>query len=162
RFRPTGAEGGPASRWEPHWNRVLKVFENTRVLPRAFVVHRAEAPGSDDRLAARLLDPGFDPATVALLEEPPPADLARGPGSGRPVPPVAARLISARRHQLVIDTDDPLPGILMVSEVHYPGWSVTVDGAPARLLRADWTFRGVALSPGHHRVEMRYRSRPTE
>ena len=40
--------------------------------------------------------------------------------------------------------------------------TVTVDGAPAKLLRADYAFRGVALPAGRHRVEMRFRSRPTE
>ncbi|HEX4459353.1 MAG TPA: hypothetical protein VIA18_15345, partial [Polyangia bacterium] len=34
------------------------------------------------------------------------------------------------------------------------------DGAPATLLRADYTFRGVALSPGSHTVEFRFSSRP--
>jgi hypothetical protein len=30
------------------------------------------------------------------------------------------------------------------------------------IVRTDWTFRGVPLGPGPHRVVFRYRSRPTE
>ena len=52
------------------------------------------------------------------------------------------------------------PGVLVVSETDYPGWSATVDGKPAPLLRADYAFRGVALSAGPHRIERRFVSRP--
>src|SRR5262249_28046555 len=78
RFHRTGHEGGPASKWEPYWNARLRVFENGSVLPRAFVVHRAEVPGDDDKLAARLVSPGFDPGRTALLEEPPGLALPSG------------------------------------------------------------------------------------
>jgi uncharacterized membrane protein YfhO len=73
-----------------------------------------------------------------------------------------ARLVEATRHRLVIEADTPAAGLMVVSEAFYPGWRATVDGAPAPLLRADYAFRGVALAPGHHRVELDYRSRATE
>jgi uncharacterized membrane protein YfhO len=33
---------------------------------------------------------------------------------------------------------------------------VRIDGAPARLWRANHAFRAVALPPGEHQVQMRY------
>lgn len=156
RFSPRPPTGSPAARYQPYWDNHLKVYENLHVLPRAFLVHRAEVPGSDDALAARLADSAFDAGRVALLETALPSPLTTDAAPG------AARLVEAGRTHLVIDTDDPLPALLVVSEADYPGWRVTVDGQPAELLRADWAFRGVALSAGRHRVEMRYRSAPVE
>ncbi len=49
-------------------------------------------------------------------------------------------------------------GILTLSELYFPHWEVTVDGRPAELLRVNYAFRGVALKPGSHLVEMQYRS----
>jgi uncharacterized membrane protein YfhO len=35
-------------------------------------------------------------------------------------------------------------------------WRVTVDGAPAKLLRANYLMRGVAVPAGEHRVIFRF------
>jgi uncharacterized membrane protein YfhO len=51
--------------------------------------------------------------------------------------------------------------VLVVSDAWYPGWSATVDGKPAPLLRADYALVGVALPAGRHVVELRFASRPT-
>ncbi|HEY2746507.1 MAG TPA: YfhO family protein, partial [Polyangia bacterium] len=38
------------------------------------------------------------------------------------------------------------------------GWSATVDGAPAPIVRADEVARAVAIPAGAHTVAMRYRT----
>jgi hypothetical protein len=165
RYRPgpDAAQAAPAAaRWEPSWNSMLGVYENMHVLPRAFVVHAAEVPGDDARLGARLVAPDFDPARVALLEEPPGVPLPAASVTAPAAAMTRARTLEARRTRVVIETDDAAPGVLVIGDAHYPGWTATVDGAPTKLLRADWAFRGVALPAGRHRVELRYRSRPTE
>jgi hypothetical protein len=59
---------------------------------------------------------------------------------------------------LEIDVDLPRPGVLVVSEAAYPGWSVTVDDQPAEWVRADFVLRGVELGQGSHRVRFVYSS----
>ena len=51
------------------------------------------------------------------------------------------------------------PGLLVLADLDYPGWSVTVDGQPANSFRIAKQFRGVRLEPGAHRVVWRYRPR---
>ncbi len=70
-----------------------------------------------------------------------------------------ARVTESRRDRLRIVSDAVAPGILVVSDADYPGWQASVDGQPAPLLRADYALRGIALSEGHHEVELRYRPR---
>jgi hypothetical protein len=153
-------QGAPLhARHEPIWDPLLRVYENPHPLPRAFVVYAAEVVPVDgeERAQARALA-RLDPRTTVLLEEPPvPAPQSDGTRSFTP-----ARIVRVERHQLVIEAELPAPGVLVVSEPHYPGWSATVDGAPAPLLRADYALRGVALPAGRHVVEMRFRSRPAE
>jgi hypothetical protein len=50
-------------------------------------------------------------------------------------------------------------GFVLINEIFYPGWEAIVDGQPVEILRAGHIFRALALPPGSHRIEMRYRPR---
>ena len=50
------------------------------------------------------------------------------------------------------------PGLLVSSEIAYPGWEVEVDGIPASLETYEGLLRAVQLSPGEHEVEFTFRS----
>ena len=45
------------------------------------------------------------------------------------------------------------------SDLDYPGWRAAIDGAPARIVRADRGLRGVALPAGRHRVTFTFAPR---
>lgn len=154
RFRPVpGAP--PHARYEPWWDGVLKVYENPHVLPRAYVVYQAVVIPEETAQARALLrtDPRF---TVILDRSPPVAPV----GDGRSWTPAA--VVQATRHALTIDLEASAPGVMVTSETAYPGWSAEVDGRGVPLLRANYAFRAVAVGPGRHRVEMRFRSRPAQ
>jgi uncharacterized membrane protein YfhO len=58
-----------------------------------------------------------------------------------------------------VETSAATPSFLVTSDVYYPGWSAAIDGQEARLYRADYAFRGVAVPAGHHLVKFTYRPR---
>lgn len=45
------------------------------------------------------------------------------------------------------------PGLLILSEIMYPGWSVSVNGRPDEIKTVVGLFRGIVLNPGIHEVE---------
>jgi uncharacterized membrane protein YfhO len=47
-------------------------------------------------------------------------------------------------------------GILMLSEIFYPGWRATVDGVETEIFRANYNLRSVFVATGVHRVEFRF------
>jgi len=113
----------------------------------AWVVHEARARPEDTEPAAALLEPGFDPFRVALLEPgttPPPLDRAAA----------GSRITWIERNpdRLVLEVDTPGAGLLVLSEVHHPYWSAAVDGDPAEVLRVDVALRGVPVPAGTHEV----------
>jgi uncharacterized membrane protein YfhO len=59
-----------------------------------------------------------------------------------------------------IDLSAPAPdgASLVVSENYYPGWKATVDGKPAAIGRADYTFIGVELPAGARSVQLDFTS----
>jgi hypothetical protein len=68
----------------------------------------------------------------------------------------AASILHYDSQRVVIRAAAKHPSILMLTDSNYPGWNVYVDGRKADLLKANYLFRGVALSPGSHDVEFRY------
>ncbi len=44
------------------------------------------------------------------------------------------------------------PGLLVLSEIAYPGWRVKLNGIPAQLKAANGILRSVELEPGRHEV----------
>ncbi len=124
------------------------IYENERVMPRAFVVTSAEVvagwPEALDRLAG-----GFDPAQGALVEA---GTALAGPAGWQP-----AEVAFFSPNRIVVQADVTQQSLLVLSEVWYPGWAAEVDGIAQPIYRVDGAIRGVYLQPGAHVVVWRYR-----
>lgn len=91
-------------------------------------------------------------ARTAVLEEPLSSDQA-ATLSPQPIRSTAQATIDRyTAHHVAITARTPAPGILILSDVFYPGWQVTVDGQQAVLLQVNHALRGVYLPAGDHSV----------
>ena len=131
----------------------LKVFENRGALPRVWSVHRsARAP--DRSAVVSALGAGLDAReTVVLVGEgirlnPCPEDKG-----------VADRtdLTLHEANHVVISATLRCPGMVILNDTWFPGWSASVDGKPVEIHEAYGIFRGVLAPAGQHTVEMHYR-----
>ncbi len=48
------------------------------------------------------------------------------------------------------------PGLLVLTDTYYPGWSVKVDGESTEIYRVNGVVRGVFISAGSHTVDFKY------
>ncbi len=128
------------------------VYENLRALPRAWVASAIKALPEHDLLAAvrhsRLPDgTRFDPRTTALVDE------GRLPQvSTFPQGDTSAPVRRIDDSSVTVDVSTAGGGMLVLSDVWYPGWRARVDDTPATVLRADGALRGVIVPPGRHTV----------
>ncbi len=125
------------------------VHRLNQVTPRAWLVYQVQQ--TDDGSALPQLDAlGFDPAETALV--PPGTTLAIQP------PPAQQSGQVEIRHRdpnsLTLDVTATADGLLILSEIHYPGWQAMVDNQPAGLVRVDYVLRGVPVPAGYHQVEL--------
>jgi hypothetical protein len=129
------------------------LYENTRALPRAFLVRHARSVPSA-QLADHLRD--LDPREEVLVDGPVPPGWSSRPRVGAtPLPRV--EIATYRPDHVVLETTTPEPAVLVLSDTFQRGWSAWDNGQRVPVIRADHALRAVFLAPGRHRVEFRYR-----
>ena len=141
------------------------VFENEQVMPRVFLASNYEGPphldGSGQApeliekeriklIPQKLLSADFDWRNVLVLEKPSPVSPQFGEGN--------VDIIKYESQEVVVRTKSDQPKLLFISDNYYPGWRAKVDGDETEILRADYTFRAVPLTPGNHEVEFYFDS----
>lgn len=126
------------------------LVERPTALPHARMVYNAVVvPPAEAK--EKLAGGSIDTRSTVMLEEDPGLKLD-GTGTG------TATIIDYSAGHIAVDVKSDKGGVLVLSEIWYPAWQVTVDGAPAKLLQANYSLRGVAVAAGNHRVEMVYES----
>ena len=133
--------------------RDLRVYRNPDALPRAGVVDAQRVEPADDRQLAAVLDPGFDGRRTVVSARPLPGPARRARAPVRRAAPGSSRYDPER---VVVEATARRPSELVLTDLHYPGWKVSLDGKPADLHRVDYLLRGTTLPPGRHRVEFSY------
>jgi len=133
-------------------NGLMALMSFKGALPRAGLFANWRSGLSDDVVLATLPRPSWDPHQEVLIAEKIPA-----PESGDTNATVmSARYMSYDPKHLVIQAEAETSTVLLLNDKHHPAWKVTVDGVPAKLLRANYLMRGVHLPGGKHLVEFRF------
>ncbi|HYO51060.1 MAG TPA: YfhO family protein [Chloroflexia bacterium] len=152
RYVASAGELPASAQFRPVFTGEIRIYENTRALPRAFTISGGN-PLPSDKVLARLGHADFDPRSELLLaqEEEPPSS-ANGPGSSFE----AASIISYNRNSITIEADIQEASWLVLADPNYPGWRAMVDGQEARIYTAYHLLRAVPLPPGKHTVVFSY------
>jgi hypothetical protein len=129
-----------------------RLYANPYVLPRAWAVAGQRTVAGEDAALAAITDPSFDALRTAVVERPVPG-LADGPAEAAGT--VAIRRYEPDRVELEARTDRR--ALVILSDVHLPGWHATVDGRDSPVERVDYLLRGIAVDAGAHRVVLEYR-----
>jgi|GEM_PF-1587557 len=123
------------------------VYRAVDPLPRAFCVGEV---GDLDALTARLASPeGFDPLAFASVDT-----------DWRPAAPLRRATVSApafSNNAVEMEVELDGDGLLVLTELMFPGWVAEVDGEERELAHANAVFRGLPLAAGEHRVRFVYR-----
>ena len=134
----------------------LSLRETPSYFPRAFFLYRTHVVRGEAELEAYLKSPDFDHRSTAVLE-----DELETPIAPPTTPPVwTAHITAYENNRIALDVETNHDGLLVLSEIFYPGWNATVDGRPARIHRADYNLRSIEVAQGSHTVEFRFEPEP--
>jgi hypothetical protein len=136
-----------------HRGHQLLLLKNPTAKPRAYLTRPRCVAGPDEALAL-IQRREFQPEREAIVEcaEPLPVAPAELTSLGQ------AAVTSYRPEAIDIQVEAVAEALLVLTDAYYPGWTVTVDGAPAEIRPANHAMRGIMLRPGAHQVAFRYRT----
>jgi len=131
--------------------RGVRTYRVSDAWPHAWAVHEAVVAAGDEETWAILNAPDFDLARRVVLPHDPDIALPGGDTVGSRVD-----IVEYTPTRLSLQTDMVDNGLLVLSDVDYPGWQARVDGQPAPIYRANYLLRAVPVEAGQHRVEVYY------
>jgi hypothetical protein len=129
-------------------DRSAKLFENTRVLPRAFVPRRIRyEQRGEPVLQGMSLAKDF--ADLAWIEAPEmaPHEVPNGPGT---------LTLHKDGFGLSIDADMAADGWVVASQSAWKGWRAYIDDRRVEVRFANHAVLGVFVPKGRHRVRLQY------
>ena len=78
-------------------------------------------------------------------------------GDGQPQDSVSiVTITNYEPNRLTYDVNSVKGGVIVFSEIYYPGWTAKVDGQPVELGRVNYVLRALNVKPGEHKVELAF------
>ena len=124
----------------------VTVYLNTRALPRAMVLFNSTIIEDHDAVFDAIHADEFDPAKTVILEGG--RELLQDAGQSA----IEITQYDENHAAFVVSTDKP--AYFFLSDVYHPDWRATVNGDPAPIEVANYTFRAIYLEPGRHIITM--------
>jgi hypothetical protein len=137
-------------------NGPFALIEFTNALPRAKLYTQWSVMTNSVETLTRLAAPDFRPESEIIL-----ADEIPAPAAGAAASDAKVEYTSYGPKHFTQRTTSSAPGVLLVNDRHHPDWKVTIDGQPAKLLRANFIVRAVQVPAGQHTIEWRFEPKTT-
>ncbi len=135
---------------DPSYVDTLEALLPAEHLPRVWFTESWMELSEDHCL--NLLAGGFDPGQITILYANPQLPEVLNTDEAE------ASIVIDEPHRILIQTDNPEDGLLILADTWYPRWSVFIDGEPAAMIQANHWQRGVAVPSGLHEVEFLFDS----
>ncbi|CAG0934592.1 hypothetical protein TFLX_03566 [Thermoflexales bacterium] len=119
--------------------------------PRAWIMHEVQVQSDRAAIYTALAAPDFNPRRVAYVQTP--IEVAEN----QAIEPVSVTRFDPDRVELSVEV--VTAGLLVLSEVNYPGWIARVNGVEAPVVEVNGALRGVALPTGRLFIEMFFQPR---
>ncbi|MDH3347948.1 MAG: YfhO family protein [Desulfobulbaceae bacterium] len=141
------------------------MYKNINALTGTTFVRNGLLANTGEEALQAVLDKNFDPRKVIVLEKDQSlTNLTNSTNDGSLEEKKCSvqifdndinKIKHASSRRLTVSSD--CSGYLYFSEPFYPGWRVLVDGKQTPIFRANYVFSAIALKPGEHVIEKKYR-----
>lgn len=128
----------------------IKIYQNERVLPRAFMVPQARVVADRDAMLGEMKQ--FDPAREVLIEETP----SEGFGDAQSCLYDPVSIEKYAGSEVIVKSVQTCSGWLVLADSYFPGWIAQLDGDDTHLYKADFNFRAVFVPAGEHSIRFKY------
>lgn len=130
-----------------------QLVRNDNAFPRLYLVNQYKVIPDRQQVYPAVLEGSEDLRRLVYLEEEP--GIAITPSSA---PDDSAWVITREPNAVSVGVKTSSAQLLVMTETWFDAWQVTVDGQPAKLLRAYGALRAVALPAGAREVKFEFHS----
>ena len=134
------------------YNKKFKIYENQTFSPSHFFVTQAVVL-EEKKILPAIKEKRFDLKKTVILEE----------GFSLPLNSLTnassafVDVLEEEPDSYKVKIESKNDGYLVADTAYFPGWKVFIDGRKTKLLRANYAFSAVFVSPGVHIIEFIYR-----
>jgi hypothetical protein len=132
------------------YDEEVRIFKNPMAFERSFVVYGYERAGSSEEAQEEAFGSSFDLERRAVLEVEAPNPSGEG-GIYK------TRIMEYTPNTVSVYVETDLDGMLVLTDLYYPGWRAEVNGEEAEVFRVNGLVRGVAVKAGSSSVIFSYR-----
>lgn len=133
------------------WQDNNWIILKNNVLPRFYFVNEIEVIKEKGQILKRLFDPSFNPRQKVILEIMPFKFQASEKLNYESI-----SLKSYEPNTIILQSNEKISKILVLSDNYYPGWKAYIDGKETKIYRANYTFRAIVLPEGKHDILFKY------
>jgi hypothetical protein len=125
-----------------------KIYENPVALPHAWVVHNIRYQASDKDVLEDLSGHPGELRRAAFMSTyiGKSLELPSGGDEGD------VRITSYEPNRISAQVHTSASGLVVMSEMFYPGWRATVNGKESRIYKVDYLLRGIVVPAGESKV----------
>lgn len=127
-----------------------QIINRPTVLPRAYFVSQLIVESDSQKILNGLFQKAIDMRSTAFIED---SILLV---NDHPERVGSAEIDSYESHRVSINTITEEDEFLVLSDTYYPGWRAYIDGVETPIYRTNYTFRGLVVPQGSHKVVFRY------
>jgi hypothetical protein len=147
---PTEETASPAPELEPILRTAsAELYRLRGASPRAFFTGAFDVADSMESAARRIREMGEGTAYLPIVE-------CAHCTAGRRAVTAPVTVAHPAETRVTLEVDAPAEGLVVLNEAFTEGWVATVDGNRTDMLPVSVLSRGILVSPGRHRIEMRY------
>lgn len=128
--------------------------QNPWAMGNAWFVNNIEYVGDADAELAALHT--ADLRTTAVVDETKFGEALGQVANVAPDSTASVELKEYEANRLSYEVSSKKGGVVVFSEIYYPGWACTIDGEPAQIARANYVLRAVCVPEGTHTVVMTF------
>ena len=129
-----------------------RVYENTSVLPRSFMVYNTEVIKNKKDVAKRIYDKKFNFREMAVVDE------YLNINSNKKNISNHVSIVKYEENRIEIDVVTDRAGLLVLSDNYYPTWHAKICGQTGQECKdvkihlTNYTFRGIAVPQGKNKI----------
>lgn len=133
----------------------VDVLENLKALPAAFIVPESgvEIISGQEEQLARVKNPAFNPETSVVLGE---ADSLNSSHHLSGVSGSGVEWLHQGTNDFELKVNAADNGVLVVSQIYYPGWKADIEGQPVPVISANYALTAIHVPAGQYKVHFVY------